>query len=373
MPPRIVKSNLGDPSMKGKKKKGAAVSLAEFPTTDSASLSQKKSATRGGEKKGHDNAGDDYTNATVIIAAMKQVNVMATIQSYVGRKETPPNNTDIIISNSITTDIRDVQYTVNKSTDINAVAAAGTTTQYAAKYGVDEHNYNNNEDDDPVESEDVNYNNNDNKDEEDEYLDDSAEEMDEDYNNTLYDDEIEGIEEEDLNYYRNDSGKSGCPPIPGGPKRPDVSDMSETAGKEVIKQYIKDRRKYTDECKAKNKIPNEIDDLDWSHYSGDCCELLRPMTCVEESPMKRGDTYPSKEICLIRIGEQSNLFNGDILIKKSDNERIIAKSRHNSLFTIRVVKSDNYGWKVTVYNVTYAHAEIAKIDDEVIIVEEGSH
>ena len=89
--------------------------------------------------------------------------------------------------------------------------------------------------------------------------------------------------------------------------------------------------------------------------------------------MKRGDTYPSKEICLIRIGEQSNLFNGDIMIIKSDNERIIAKSRHNSLFTIRVVKSDNYGWKVTVYNVTYAHAEIAKIDDEVIVVEEGSH
>ena len=50
------------------------------------------------------------------------------------------------------------------------------------------------------------------------------------------------------------------------------------------------------------------------------------MIAVEESPMKYGHTYPTKEICLIRIGEQSNLFDGDIVIVKSDNERIIARS-----------------------------------------------
>ena len=56
--------------------------------------------------------------------------------------------------------------------------------------------------------------------------------------------------------------------------------------------------------------------------------------------MMHGHTYTSKEICLIRIGEQSNLFDGDIVIDKSDNERIIAKSQDNNRFIIRAFKSD---------------------------------
>ena len=99
------------------------------------------------------------------------------------------------------------------------------------------------------------------------------------------------------------------------------------------------------------------------------------MNIVEAFPMMHGHTNPSKEICLIRIGEQSNLFDGDIMIDKSDNERIIAKSRNNNRFMIRAFKSDQDCWKVTAYNVNYTFKEEeTKVDSDIvdIDVQEGT-
>jgi hypothetical protein len=193
------------------------------------------------------------------------------------------------------------------------------------------------------------------------------------YNDALFDDEIEDDDKEDLEYYRdlNPSGKGERRPIRGGPQRPAVSALSEKEGQDAIKQYMKERRKYTDGLKKlRNKETRNIVELDWSNYSGVCSEILRPMNLVEAFPMMHGHTYPSKEICLIRIGEQSNLFDGDIMIDKSDNERIIAKSRSNNRFMIRAYKSDVDCWKVTGYNVNYTlKEEEMKVDSDIVDID----
>jgi hypothetical protein len=72
-------------------------------------------------------------------------------------------------------------------------------------------------------------------------------------------------------------------PISGGPQRPDVSALSDNEKQEVLKQYKKARRKYTDECKKNINTNNNVTvDLDWSQFTGNCSECLRPMIAVEE-------------------------------------------------------------------------------------------
>jgi hypothetical protein len=71
------------------------------------------------------------------------------------------------------------------------------------------------------------------------------------------------------------------------------------------------------------------------------------MSQVEESPLKVGHTYPTKEIVLIRIAEEFNLSGCMITISQSCSKRIFASdARDSHNFCIRVLYTDLHSWKV---------------------------
>ena len=76
-------------------------------------------------------------------------------------------------------------------------------------------------------------------------------------------------------------------------------------------------------------------------------DKIQLMTQVEDSPMKVGHTYPTKEMVLIRIAEEANLSGCMITISRSCSKRIFASgARDNHTFCIRVLYTNVHSWKV---------------------------
>ena len=53
-------------------------------------------------------------------------------------------------------------------------------------------------------------------------------------------------------------------------------------------------------------------------YTGVCTRTLREMKDVELNPLRKGDTFPNKEILMLRIVEEANLFAVRIQTRRSD-------------------------------------------------------
>jgi len=166
----------------------------------------------------------------------------------------------------------------------------------------------------------------------------------------LFEDEKDEILDDD--YYRDTEfhgkGASGRKLTPGGPQKPDTTSMGEVEAEQVLQKWRKERKKYTDGVALK-KRKGLLDDFtfDESTYTGVLSDKIRLMSQVEESPMKVGHTYPTKEIVLIRIAEEANLSGCMITISRSCSKRIFASgARDSHTFCIRVLYTDLHSWKV---------------------------
>ncbi len=47
---------------------------------------------------------------------------------------------------------------------------------------------------------------------------------------------------------------------------------------------------------------------DCDHFTGVCSRTLREMKDVELHPLRKGDTFPNKELLMLRIAEEAILF-----------------------------------------------------------------
>ena len=71
------------------------------------------------------------------------------------------------------------------------------------------------------------------------------------------------------------------------------------------------------------------------------------MTEVEDTPLKVDDTFPSKEILLIRTAEEANFAGCSTSAKRSDDRRLHIIGIPHSWFCMSATFSPSYGWKVT--------------------------
>ena len=166
----------------------------------------------------------------------------------------------------------------------------------------------------------------------------------------LFEDEKGDILDDD--YYHDTEfhgkGASGRKLTPGGPQKPDTTSMGEVEAEQVLKNWRKERKKYTDGV-ALQKRRELLDDFtfDESTYTGVLSDKIRLMSQVEDSPMKVGHTYPTKEMVLIRIAEEANLSGCMITISRSCSKRIFASgARDSHTFCIRVLYTNVHSWKV---------------------------
>jgi hypothetical protein len=72
------------------------------------------------------------------------------------------------------------------------------------------------------------------------------------------------------------------------------------------------------------------------------------MTEVKVSPLKVGDTFPTKDRLLLRIVEEANLYGVRVAIKRSDAFQVDVSGLNGDIFHIHGTFGMNAGWKVTV-------------------------
>jgi hypothetical protein len=138
---------------------------------------------------------------------------------------------------------------------------------------------------------------------------------------------------------------AGCKPKSGRPDKPNTDGMSEKEKEEALGKWEKvwkrerdrDRRK-----SAREEVDNTIT------YTGVASELLQTMTEVKATPLKVGDTFPTKESMILRIVEEANLYGVCMAIKRSDTFQVNACGLNGGSFHVHSNFGIITGWKVTV-------------------------
>ena len=130
--------------------------------------------------------------------------------------------------------------------------------------------------------------------------------------------------------------------VPGGPPKPDVSNLSESEAMVVMKRYNKDRKAYTDKqrtlrCKVSKSVKIS------STFSGIRTERLRPMTEVDKGRLLDNHSFMSKEVVQLRIAEEANLRCISIYVKRSDFTNYTVSGFN---FYVNATFSEKHGWVV---------------------------
>ena len=174
------------------------------------------------------------------------------------------------------------------------------------------------------------------------------------YNGMLYHDDDDGdLDSLEGGKYRVPSvrGKRGGRKAnPNRPPRPNTDGMSAEEAKEALDHWDKDWRRTKD--RARRALAHQVNkgegSLDESKaYTGVCDVTIRLMTEVELHPLELGHTFPTKDICLMRIAEEANLWGVRILMKRSDTHQIRAVGLLDSFDVVAYYSDRLLEWKIT--------------------------
>jgi hypothetical protein len=107
----------------------------------------------------------------------------------------------------------------------------------------------------------------------------------------------------------------------GGPPRPYTKDMTAVGAAMAINDWRVTRKAFRDKQThlLRTSTESTVSDL---IFTGVLIERLRTMTEVEDTPLKVDDTFPSKEILLIRTAEEANFSGCSTSSKRSDDRRL---------------------------------------------------
>jgi hypothetical protein len=129
------------------------------------------------------------------------------------------------------------------------------------------------------------------------------------------DDTAEKNVEEDMEYYRvNRSGRWGCSLSSGGPPRPNTAGMSAAKSQEAIKEWRVLHKAHTDKMQREHRTLFGSNATMEIEYSGVVDARLWLMLDVEVTTLLKGHTFPTKEILLIQIAEETNFCGCQIAI-----------------------------------------------------------
>jgi hypothetical protein len=108
---------------------------------------------------------------------------------------------------------------------------------------------------------------------------------------------------------------AGRKPKSGRPDKPNTDGMSEKEKEETLGKWEKDWKRAQDRDRRRSARDKADDTIT---YTGVASKLLRTMTEVKATPLKVGDTFPTKERMMLRIVEEANLYGVHMAIKRSD-------------------------------------------------------
>jgi hypothetical protein len=138
---------------------------------------------------------------------------------------------------------------------------------------------------------------------------------------------------------------AGRKPKRGCPDKLNTDGMSKKEKEEVLGKWEKDWKRARDRDRRRS-AHDEADDT--ITYTGVASELLRTMTDVKATPLKVGDTFPTKETMILRIFEEANLYGVCMAIKRSDTFQVNARGLNGGSFHVHGNFGIKTSWKVTV-------------------------
>jgi len=146
----------------------------------------------------------------------------------------------------------------------------------------------------------------------------------------------------------------GRPLIPGLTPKPDISGMSKEDGKQTLKEWRVKRKSETDALRRKisqsslekSKIegPEIISDNNNIVFTGDVSPVMRTMVQVSTEPLQVGHNFPTRDIMLLRVLEEANLYGVYVTISRSDSLQFLASGNN---FLVTGVWGIRKGWNIT--------------------------
>ncbi len=130
----------------------------------------------------------------------------------------------------------------------------------------------------------------------------------------------------------------------GRPVEPKYDIMSVTEAHEAQIQYLSDRKKFRDDKQRERIRDNMGSSFDEADYTGDLTAPLRPMTQVNVSRLKLGQTFPERGLIVLRIAEEANHRGINCRTDKSDNMKLHCRGEDS--FLVNATNSDR-GWTIT--------------------------
>jgi len=142
--------------------------------------------------------------------------------------------------------------------------------------------------------------------------------------------------------------------ILGGPVPPNYSVMSPDEADEARKKFQAERKTWRDSRRRDRLRGNKGSSFDHSEYTGDLTPTLRPMTLVQASRLRVGQTFPESGLVKLRVAEEANHRGIYFSVDKSDESRIVCKG--DGAFLVQASNSDA-GWRISTCNVLAEHGD----------------
>ncbi len=129
--------------------------------------------------------------------------------------------------------------------------------------------------------------------------------------------------------------------IPGGPERPDCSQMSVTEMMFAMEKYQKEQKAYTG-CQCRLRLKASEDFVDSSIiYTGCVVNTLRLMVDVAADRLQLGQNFPNKKTVSLRFAEEAIQVSKNMVFGSSDSTSVTAKGVN---FLCSTKKTDSRGW-----------------------------
>ncbi len=172
----------------------------------------------------------------------------------------------------------------------------------------------------------------------------------------------ENFEDDDDDMVNEDDYNSGLDNtfICGGPKKPDLQNMTVAAATLLMEQCQKERKAFTD-CKCRRRLKETEDYYDKSiEYTGCVSNKLRLMTKAAADRVVVGQNFPTKKIVSLQFAEEAIWASKHVVFASSDATKLTAKGIN---FKCTANKRDGLGWVVNEVFVNVCGKGISEKDN----------
>ncbi len=138
----------------------------------------------------------------------------------------------------------------------------------------------------------------------------------------------------------------------GRPPRQDMTLMTADEAEEAIRKWEKDWKRDRDKLHRKSHSGHTLEGCSFvdgsTGYTRCITQTLQPMVEVTNAPLLEGHTFPDKEIVLMRIVEEANLYGVRIKIIRSDGLQVDARGLNGDPFHfVAYYGTTAFRWMVT--------------------------